>query len=292
MKREQAIEVIEARVAELRASTIDGWCYGDGKPITGVACDTACLHAIDSHELSACGAVPKIVARKNGGAVVILPAGQWSIEPDGSSDNIAYDETGELFECFGSGCANEVFVRGPIYSDETYFDGDDRCCVACGRDVDPRPKFEPLTFSWVCALVSVNDHEPSGDGSVRVDFGGAGTFDSIAVGLRENHGDVWDCLYRYACLSRIVDGVYPAGSAPEEERWFRLGCPGAYGDESMTAVECDRPATLPPKFGWALHAIGQTIDAGPPYPHTTTHEDNVRRRDAWIVRRAKRMAEP
>ena len=137
--------------------------------------------------------------------------------------------------------------------------------------------------------MSVNDHEPKGDGSVRVDFGGAGTFDGIVTGLRENHGDVWDCLYRYACLSRIVDGVYPAGAAPEEERWFRLVCHDGYGSESMTAVECERPATLPPKFVWALHAIGQTIDAGDPHPHMTTYDDAVRYRDTWIVRRAKRM---
>lgn len=147
-------------------------------------------------------------------------------------------------------------------------------------------------FSWVCAMVCVHDREPNGDGSARVDFGGVGTFESLAVGLRENHGDVWDCLYGYACLSRVIDGVYPAGAAPEEERWFRLECPGSYADESMTAVECDRPATLPPKFGWSLHAIGHTIDAGQPDPHMTTHEDDVRRRDEWIVRRAKRMAEP
>lgn len=292
MKREQAIEAIEARIAELRASTADGWCYGGGKAITDAACGAAISHAVGSHEVSSCGDVPKIVARKNGGAVVILPAGQWSIEPDGSSDNIAYDETSELFECFGYGCANEVFVRGPIAADDTFFDGDQRCCIACGREVDPRPRFEPLTFSWVCAMVCVHDREPNGDGSVRADFGGAGTSENLVTGLRENHGDVWDCMYRYACLSRIIDGVYPVGAAPEEERWFRLVCPDGYGTESMTAVECERPAELPPKFGWALHAIGQTIDAGPPYPHTTTHEDDVRRRDAWIVRRAKRMAEP
>lgn len=289
MRRESAIKSIEARIAGLRKSTRDGWCYGAGKPITDAACETARLRAVDSHGFCASGEVPTIAARKNGGAVVVLPAGQWSIEPDGSSESIVYDETEELFECFGYGCVNEVFVRGPIDAGETFFDGDKRCCVACGREVDPRPEFEPLTFSWVCVMVRINSREPDGDGSVVVDFGGAGTFERLVDGLRENRGDVWDCNYGYACLSRIIDGVYPAGAMPEEERWFRLECPGYYGDEAMTAVECERPASLPPKFVWALHAIGQTIDAGDPHPHMTTYDDAVRYRDTWIVRRAKRM---
>ncbi len=81
MRGESAIKSIEARIAGLRKSTRDGWCYGDGKPITDAACETARLRAVDSHGFSASGEVPTITARKNGGAVVVLPAGQWSIEP-------------------------------------------------------------------------------------------------------------------------------------------------------------------------------------------------------------------
>lgn len=291
MTEEQATKAIDDRLAELRDAPDDGW-HPDGaaKPATDDACAVARQKAIEAWRYSSSHDVPPIFARRNGGVIVVLGAGQCVIDPNGTSATTAYEETDELFECFWSNCKYEAHKHGPITQAETFLGDEYRCCLGCGHGVDPRPVFEEFRFVWVCAMVQIRDHEPNGDGSASVDFGGAGTFEGLAESLNANHGDVWDCLYRYACLTRIVEGVYPAGAMPEEERWFRCDCPSYYGDENMKAVECERPADLPPKFVWAIDAIGRTIDAGPTEEHTLTYEDALRMRDAWLVRRAKRRA--
>lgn len=288
------IASIDFRLAGLRALP-DGWLYGDGVSITEAALAVARRHAIDSHELSSARSyTPRMFPRLDGGVIVELPAAQIVVAPDGSDYDVPIDDCEPpttLFECIGHGCANSAETRGPITAADTYLDGDVRRCAACSREVDVRPEYVPLTFTWVCAMVHVNDREPNGDGSVDVDFGGAGTFEALAEGLRDNHGDVWDCSYRYACLTRIIGGVYPGGAMPEAERWFRLDCPGAYGDERMVAVECERPVDLPPRFAWALHAIGRHVEAGPCEEYVVPYADAVRHRDGWLRRRVKRRGE-
>ena len=291
MTEEQATKAIDDRLAELRDAPDDGGHPDDAAtPATDTACAVARHRAIEVYRYSSSRSVPPIFSRLNGGLIVRLPAGQTTIDPDGTSETFAYEETDELFECSSSDCKYEAHKHGPITQAETYLDGEWLRCVGCSNIAEHRPHFEPLRFVWVCAMVQIRDHEPNGDGSASVDFGGAGTFEGLAESLNANHGDVWDCLYRYACLTRIIEGVYPAGALPEEERWFRLDCPDGYGDPSMKAVECERPADLPPKFGWAINAIGHTIDAGPTEEHTLTYEDALRMRDAWLVMRAKRRA--
>lgn len=291
MNEEQATKAIDDRLAELRDAPTDDWPDDAATPATDAACAVARQRAIWSYRYSASRSVPPILARRNGGLIVRLPAGQTTIEPDGTSETFTYDETDQLFECFSHDCEYEAHKNGPIAQTETYIDGEWLRCVGCGNIAEHRPHFEPLRFVWVCAMVQIRDHEPNGDGSASVEFGGAGTFEGLAASLNANDGDVWDCLYRYACLTRIIEGVYPAGAMPEEERWFRLDCPNGYG-EGMKAVECERPADLPPKFGWAITSIGRTIDAGPLAEYMRSHEDARRERDAWVARRTKRRSTP
>ena len=166
MTEEQATKAIDDRLAELRDAPDDGW-HPDGaaKPATDDACAVARQKAIEAWRYSSSRDVPPIFARRNGGVIVVLGAGQCVIDPNGTSATTAYEETDELFECFWSNCKYEVHEHGPITQAETFIGDEYRCCLGCGHGVDPRPVFEELRFVWVCAMVQIRDHEPNGDGS-------------------------------------------------------------------------------------------------------------------------------